>query len=73
VDKNEMLKKIIEDEDFIRCPKVGNSLNRFTQKNYEGVDNAVIARLLMMSEDEVEKNFQETIALLRKDMVDEES
>jgi hypothetical protein len=70
LEKSEMLRKIVEDEDYIRCPKCGNSLNRFTQKNSEGVENPIIARLLMMSEEDVEKLYQETLALLRKDMLD---
>lgn len=68
-----MLKKVIEDEDYIRCPKCNNSLSKFTQKNSEGVENSVIARLLMMSEEEVEKLFQETVTMLREDMADENS
>lgn len=68
VDKSEMLKKIAEDEDYIRCPKFSNSLNKFTQKNSEGVENSTIARLLMMTEEEVEKTYQEAVAMLREQM-----
>jgi predicted metallo-beta-lactamase superfamily hydrolase len=68
VEKSEMLKKIIEDEDYIRCPKFSNSLNKFTQKNSEGVENSTIARLLMMTEEEVEKAYQEAVQSLREAM-----
>lgn len=65
-----MLKKILEDDDYVRCPKFSNSLNKFTQKNSEGVENSTIARLLMMSEEEVEKIYQEAVAVLREAMKD---
>lgn len=63
-----MLKRILDDEDYIRCPKFSNSLNKFTQKNSEGVENSTIARLLMMSEEEVERVYQEAVKMLRKSM-----
>lgn len=68
VEKSEMLKRILDDEDYIRCPKFSNSLNKFTQKNSEGVENSTIARLLMMSEEEVEAKFQEAVQKLREAM-----
>jgi hypothetical protein len=71
MDKNEILKKILEEEDYIRCPKFSNSLNKFTEKNSEGIENATIARLLMMQEDEVERVYQEAVQMLREDMDDD--
>jgi hypothetical protein len=71
IDKNEMLKKILEDEDYIRCPKFSNSINKFTAKNSEGVENSTIARLLMMTEEEVEQKYLEAVNMLREDMLDE--
>jgi hypothetical protein len=68
VEKSEMLKRILDDEDYIRCPKFSNSLNKFTQKNSEGVENSTIARLLMMSEEEVEKTYLEAVQKLREAM-----
>jgi len=68
VEKSEMLKRILDDEDYIRCPKFSNSLNKFTQKNSEGVENTTIARLLMMTEEEVEAKYQEAVARLREEM-----
>lgn len=68
VEKSEMLKKILDDDDYIRCPKFSNSLNKFTQKNSEGVENSTIARLLMMPEEEVEKTYLEAVEMLREAM-----
>lgn len=70
MEKHEILKKILEEDDYIRCPKFSNSLSKFTEKN-EVSENPTIARLLMMSEDEVEKVYQEAIEQLRQDMDDE--
>jgi hypothetical protein len=72
MEKNEILKKILEEEDYIRCPKFSNSLNRFTERNDNGVENATISRLLMMSEEEVERVYQEAIRWLRQDMANED-
>jgi hypothetical protein len=71
MDKSEIQKKILEEEDYVRCPKLGNSLNRFTAKNPEGVENSTIARLLLMSEEEVERVYLEAVAKLREAMDDE--
>jgi DNA-directed RNA polymerase specialized sigma24 family protein len=69
MDKSELIKRILQEEDYIRCRKFSNSLNEFLSRNFDGVKNSTIARLLMMSEDEVEKIYEEAIAKLRKSMV----
>lgn len=71
MDKTEIIKRVMTEEDYARCPKFNNSINKFTAKNSEGVDNSVIARLLMISEDEVERMFQEALYLLREEMTRE--
>lgn len=72
MDKTDIQRRILEEEDYIRCPKCGNSLNRFTTKSSEGIENATIARLLMMTEEEVERIYQEAVTILRKSMVEDE-
>lgn len=71
MDKDSMHKKILEDLDYIRCPKCGNSLDKFKAKHSEVVPDNTIARLLMMSEEEVEKLYLEAIKMIRKDMANE--
>lgn len=68
MDKLEIQRKILEEEDYIRCPKFSNSISKFVSKNSEGVENPTIARLLMMTEEEVERVFQEAIEILREGM-----
>jgi len=68
MDKIEIVKKIVEEEDYIRCPKMSNSLSKFMSKNPDGVENTVIARVLLMTEEEIEAIYQESIAQLRLKM-----
>jgi ssDNA-binding Zn-finger/Zn-ribbon topoisomerase 1 len=72
MDKDELQKRIREEEDYIRCPKCSNSLIKFLAKNSDGVDNAVIARLLMIPEEQVEQLYQEAVQQLRAEMVEED-
>lgn len=71
MDKNELQKRVLEEEDYIRCPKCSNSLAKFLSRTSDGVENATIARFLMIPEEEVERLYQEAIDILRRDMVDE--
>jgi hypothetical protein len=72
MDRDELQKRVLEEEDYVRAPKFSNSLSKFLARNSDGVENATIARLLMITEEEVEKIHEEAIQLLREDMVDED-
>ena len=65
MDKNEILKRIREEEDFVRYPKLGNSLTKFLDANPDGVKNDMISRVLMMTEQEVEALFEDAVKRLR--------
>lgn len=71
MEKDDIQKKIAEDEDYIRCPKSGNSLTKFVAKNPDGVENSVISRVLAIPEEKVEEIYDEAVKMLQKDMVDE--
>lgn len=73
MDKSETMRKVKEDEDFIHAPKFGNSLNKYLAKTDGMLENNAIGRLLLISDVEVEAIYQESIAELRKEMIDEES
>ena len=68
MDKEDILRRIAEEEDYIRCPKFSNSLVKFVAKNDDGVKNSTIAKVLMISEEEVEKIYEEAVSLLREEM-----
>jgi len=72
MDKDDISKKIREEEDYVRCPKCENSLTKFLAKNPDGVENSVIARLLMIPEEKVEEIYQEAIRKLREKMAENE-
>lgn len=68
MDKDDIKKKVMEEEDFVRFPKLFNSIAKFLAKNPEGVKNGAIARLLLLSEEEVESIYNEAVELLKKEM-----
>lgn len=72
MDKDELQKRVTNEEDYIRCPKFSNSLTKFIAKNSEGVEDSTIARLLMIPEEKVEEIYEEAIKKLREDMVDKD-
>lgn len=71
IDKDDIQRKVREDEDYIRSPKFANSLKRFLKKNPDGAKDDAIARLLSMTEEEVEEIYQEAIQELREEMEEE--
>jgi len=70
MDKDDIERRIREEVDYIRYPKLSNSLERFLNKHPEGVEDPVIARLLMITEEEVQKIYEEAIDKLRASMVE---
>lgn len=72
MDKSELQQRVLQEEDYVRAPKFSNSLAKFLARNSDGVENATIARLLMIPEAEVEKLFAEAVLILRQDMSDDE-
>lgn len=71
MDKEEIIMKIAEEDDYVRCPKCGNSIDKFMSKNPDGVEDSVIARLLLTTEENVVKTHEETVRILREGMKDE--
>ena len=64
---DEKLKKISEDEDFIDCPKMKNSVNKLIEKYPDGVDDEYIAKVLNLdSTEQVEEIYQSAIQKYRK-------
>lgn len=71
MDKKDILKRIREEEDYVRCPKCSNSLAKFLAKNSEGVEDSVVARLLMIPEEKVQEIYEQAVLELRKEMKEE--
>lgn len=68
MEKSEMQKKIREIEDLIHSPKCQNSLNKFLSKTENVLKNSAIAKLLLITEEEVEKIYEESVAILKEKM-----
>ena len=68
VEKAEMQRKIREVEDLIHAPKCQNSLTRFLAKTENPLENGTIARLLLLTEAEVQEIYEQSVAILRKEM-----
>lgn len=64
--KDDVVELIYKDEDFIYCPRLGNSLSKLIKKNPNGIDDERIAKVLLMTKEEVEGTFATAIAKLRK-------
>jgi len=53
--------RVEAEEDYIYCPHSKNSLKVLVQKNPEGVSNERIAKVLMMTEEEVEETYESAL------------
>lgn len=73
MDRDDVEKRIRDEEDYIRAPKFGNSLVKFMAKakDQENIEDALIAKVLMMSEEEVQKIYDEAVAMLKEGVSDE--
>ena len=63
--KDDIKELILKDEDFIYCPRLGNSLKKLIEKNPDGVDDERIAKVLLMTEEEVQGAFNRAIQKIR--------
>ena len=66
VEKSDLIRK---DEDYIHSPKHRNSLNNYIANTDKIPHNAAIARLLLITPEEVERIYQESVEALRTAMV----
>jgi hypothetical protein len=64
--KEDVKELIMEDEDFIHCPRLGNSASKLIEKNPDGVSEERIAKVLLMTEEEVEDFFESALEKLRE-------
>jgi len=72
MDNNTIKLKIETEDDFIYCPRLGNSLKKLIEKNPDGVDESRIAKVLLISEEEVKELFDSAISKIRNLMEIEE-
>lgn len=70
MDKDDANRRIKEEDDYVRCPKFNNSLSKFLSKNTKEVEDKVIAKLLMITEEKVRTLYKEAIEILKREMKD---
>lgn len=68
MEKFDIKKRIQEEDDYIKCIKFNNSINKLLSQFSDGIENSGIAKYLMISEEEVEKIYQEAVEMLKRDM-----
>ncbi len=65
-DRKTLKKRIFEEEDFIYCPRLGNSLERLMDKNASGVEDERIEKVLLMTTEEFKEHYEKALKKLRK-------
>lgn len=65
---NEVNKRILEDEDYIKHSKSYDSLKRFMAQYPDGVDDLMISRILLMTEDQVKEYYEQAVQLLKEEL-----
>lgn len=68
MENNHLSKKVHEDEDYIKHSKSHDSLKRFLTQYPDGVDDLMISRLLLMTEDQVKELYDQAVQLLREEL-----
>ena len=68
INKEDLKKKILEEEDFIKCPRSLNSLEKFLAKSPEVVEDRTIAKLLMIEEKEVQEIYNEAVKIIKTNL-----
>ena len=71
--KEDLKKRVLEESDFVRSYKFGNSLSKFLSRNTKDLDDSAIARLLMIEKSEVEEIYQKAVEMLKKGMDEEKT
>ncbi len=64
--------RIDSDPDFIVSPKYNNSLQELLDANPDGVPDSIIAKVLRMSQEEIDKTYKSAIMKLKGVLDDEQ-
>lgn len=64
-DSKVIKQKILDEEDFIYWPRLGNSLKQMTKKYPEGIDDERIAKVLLISMKELKEHYKSAVKKLQ--------
>lgn len=59
-------KRIEEEEDFIYCPRLNNSLKKLISKNPEGVSDERICKVMIIEQEELDEIYESALQKFRK-------
>ena len=65
-DKEVIKDRILSEEDFIYCPRLGNSVEKLIEKNPSGVNDERIQKILLLSKKDLNQWYNNAIMKLRK-------
>lgn len=65
-DKDLIKKRIFQEEDYIYCPRLSNSVEKLFKKNQFGIDDERICKVLLITPVELKKFYASAIEKLRK-------
>jgi hypothetical protein len=68
VEDNKIQNRINNEEDFVHCPKMNNSIIKIVDKYPDGVEDSYIAKVLLMTEQEVVKIYEAIILKIRQSL-----
>lgn len=66
--KIQILEKLENDTDFIWSKKYNHNLNEFLEAHSDGVTDKTISKLLKMTPDELDVQFQQILSKLKNEM-----
>ena len=64
-DKKVLKEKILQDEDFIYCPRLGNSVEQLLKKNPDGIDEERMSKVLLLTEDEISDIYNKALKKIK--------
>ncbi len=65
---NDVKQKLIDDPDFVFLRRFDYSMKKVLERYPDGLPEKLISQALMLSEEEVEALYQETLSFFRKEM-----
>ena len=69
---DDVRKKIMEEDDWIYCPRFNNSISCLLDRYPDGVPERIIAQVLLITEEEVEALYQGIVLKLREALREDE-
>lgn len=63
---DEKKSRIMQDEDFVDYPKFKNSIKKIKEKNPDGINDEIIAKILQITPEELETLYSNSLKKIRQ-------